>query len=232
MGGAGPMNACAVAAELGLPRVVIPRHPGVTAALGLLVSDVRHDLRRSWIGATDAVDVAALDAAVGALEDDGRARLRAAGHADGTVGLAFELDMRYRGQAYNLTVPLAARPVTEATVRAAEAAFEAAHRRAYDYTPSVTETEIVTIRARATGAVAAVAWDGHGAREGAPAATRDVWEGDAWAPYTVVERGALAPGDAVAGRTIVEQEDTTVVVPAGWHGRVADAEILILERAA
>jgi N-methylhydantoinase A len=232
MGGAGPMNACAVAAELGLPRVVVPRHPGVTAALGLLVSDVRHDLRRSWIGATDAVDVAALDAAVGALEDDGRARLHAAGHADGTVGLAFELDMRYRGQAYNLTVPLAGRPVTEATLRAAEAAFEAAHRRAYDYTPSVTETEIVTIRARATGAVEAVGWDGHGAGAGAQPATRDVWDGGAWVPFGVIERAALAPGDAVPERTIIEQEDTTVVVPAGWHGRVAEAEILILEHAA
>jgi N-methylhydantoinase A len=227
LGGAGPMHVCAIAAELGVPRVVVPRHPGVTAALGLLLSDVRHDLRRSWFNATADVDIDALDGAVGALEDEGVKRLRDAGHVDGE--LAFELDMRYRGQAYNLTVPLAARPVTAATVAAAEAAFEEAHRQAYDYTPSVTETEIVTVRARATGAVSATAWEtpAAAAPRGA-AATRDVWRDDAWEAFTVVERAALGPGDAVAQRTIVEQEDATVVVPAGWSGTVAAAEILVL----
>jgi len=231
LGGAGPMHACAIAAELGVPRVVVPRHPGVTAALGLLLSDVRHDLRRSWFHATADVDVDALDAAVGALEDEGRSRLRDAGHADGE--LAFELDMRYRGQAYNLTVPLAARPVTAATLAAAEAAFEEAHRQAYDYTPSITETEIVTVRARATGAVPATVWETPAAA--APrgsAVTRDVWRDGAWSPFTVVERAALEPGDGVAERTIIEQEDATVVVPAGWSGTVADAEILVLTNGA
>ncbi|MEA2362329.1 MAG: N-methylhydantoinase [Thermoleophilaceae bacterium] len=231
LGGAGPMHACAIAAELGVPRVVVPRHPGVTAALGLLLSDVRHDLRRSWFNATADVDINALDAAVGALEDEGRERLRDAGHVDGEV--AFELDMRYRGQAYNLTVPLAARPVTAATVAAAEAAFEEAHRQAYDYTPSVTETEIVTVRARATGAVSATTWETPAAPAPRGAAvTRDVWRDDAWRAFTVVERAALAQGDAVAERTIVEQEDATVVVPAGWSGTVAAAEILVLTKGA
>jgi N-methylhydantoinase A len=231
LGGAGPMHACAIAAELGVPRVVVPRHPGVTAALGLLLSDVRHDLRRSWFHATADVDVDALDAAVGALEDDGRERLRDAGHADGEV--AFELDMRYRGQAYNLTVPLAARPVTATTLAAAEAAFEEAHRQAYDYTPSVTETEIVTVRARATGAVSATAWETPAAvAPRAAAIARDVWRDGAWEAFTVVERAALAPGDVVAERTIVEQEDATVVVPAGWSGTVAAAEILVLTNGA
>jgi N-methylhydantoinase A len=81
--------------------------------------------------------------------------------------------------------------------------------------------------------VAPVAWNGRGAAPApAAAATRDVWAADGWEPYAVVERDALAPGDVVAERTIVEQEDTTVVVPAGWHGRVAEAEILVLERLA
>ena len=51
IGGAGPMHACALADEVGIPRVVVPRYPGVAAALGLLATDIRHDLRRSWLRA-------------------------------------------------------------------------------------------------------------------------------------------------------------------------------------
>ena len=58
IGGAGPMHACALADELGIPRVVIPRYPGVAAALGLLATDIRHDLRRSWLQPTAAIDPA------------------------------------------------------------------------------------------------------------------------------------------------------------------------------
>jgi N-methylhydantoinase A len=231
LGGAGPMHACAIADALGVPRVLVPRYPGVTAALGLLLSDVRHDLRRTWIRPTAEVVPAELDAAVRALEEDARGRLAASGHVDGTAALACELDMRYRGQAYNLTVPLAPRPVTAASVAAAEAAFHAAHRQAYDYTPSVEETEIVTVRVRATGAVEPPAWAG-ALGAGATAATREVWADGAWQRYAVVERDALGAGDRIAPRTIVEQEDATLVVPAGWSGAVAAADVIVLDREA
>jgi N-methylhydantoinase A len=237
LGGAGPMHACAIAEDLGVPRVVVPRHPGVTAALGLLLSDVRHDLRRSWIRPTAEVAPSDLDAAMRELERDGRRRLAASGHVDGSAAVDFELDMRYRGQAYNLTVPLAALPVTAETLAAAEAAFHEAHRRAYDYTPSDTATEIVTLRARATGAVPRTTFTARGATDGAAsggAAARDVWSSGAGGPtsYTVLERDALAPGARVDECTIVEQEDSTLVVPPVWAGEVAAADIIVLSREA
>jgi N-methylhydantoinase A len=228
LGGAGPMHACALADELGVRRVLVPRHPGVTAALGLLLSDVRHDLRLSWIRPTAEVDPATLDAALGKLEAEGRALLAAAGE---TAPVAFELDMRYRGQAYNLTVPLAPRPVTAATLLAAEEAFHAAHRQAYDYTPTLTETEIVTLRARATAPTA-----GTGPAEAAAAPgdaavrERPVWDGDAMASHTVVARADLDGGGQVGPRTVVEQEDATIVVPAGWGGAAGPGGTLVLER--
>jgi N-methylhydantoinase A len=231
LGGAGPMHACAIAAELGIPRVVVPRHPGVTAALGLLLSDVRHDLRQSWVRPTADVTAAELDAAVAALEAEGRAMLDAAG-GGGTID--FGLDLRYRGQAYNLRVPLAARPVTDATLAEAEAAFHQAHLQAYDYRPGITETEIVTIRARAVRPVRQPRAGAPAARGagGAPPAegTREVWDGGAPVAYAVRERDALAPGDGLDERTIVEQEDTTLVVPGGWSGTVTATDIIILER--
>jgi N-methylhydantoinase A len=231
LGGAGPMHACAIAEDLHVPRVVVPRYPGVTAALGLLLSDVRHDLRQSWIRPTAEVAAEELDAAVGRLEDDARGRLAEAGHADGTTEVAFELDMRYRGQAYNLTVPLAARPVTAATLATAEDAFHAAHRHAYDYTPGLTETEIVTLRARATGAVGGAALDGaRPAAEAGSAASRDVWVDGERRPFAVLERDAIGPGSRIGPATIVEQEDSTLIVPDGWSGVVGPADILVLIR--
>lgn len=240
-GGAGPMHACAIADELGARRILVPRHPGVTAALGLLVSDVRHDLRLSWVTPTEAVRAAPerLDAALAELQDAGRALLERSGHGEtGTV--AFELDMRYRGQAYNLTVPLAPRPVTAATVAAAEQAFTAAHRRAYDYTPSLEETEIVTIRARAIAPAAPLEWadpppagaggdPGHGP-DGSIPRQRTVWLDGDWRPVGVVDRAELAPDDVLDGPAIVEEEDSTLLVASAWRARVAADGILVLER--
>ncbi|HET7429722.1 MAG TPA: hydantoinase/oxoprolinase family protein [Gaiellales bacterium] len=233
IGGAGPMHACALADELGIPRVVVPRYPGVAAAMGLLATDVRHDLRRSWLRSTADVSPEALDAELAALEAEAEGLLRTSSAAAAGHELHWELDMRYRGQAYNLTVPLAPRPVTERTLADAVAAFEDEHRRLYDYTPEVTATDIVTLRLQAVARIPDIDWEGM--PDGAPAgdaATRRVWSGGAWGTWTAVARSSLSAGDRIAPETIVEQEDTTVVVPAGWHGSVAAAGTLLLGREA
>ena len=230
-GGAGPMHACAIADELGAPRILVPRHPGVTAALGLLLSDVRHDLRLSWVTPTEAVLAAPerLDAALASLESDGRDLLARSGHAE-TGEIAFELDMRYRGQAYNLTVPLAPRPVTAVTVAAAERAFEEAHRRAYDYTPSLEETEIVTIRARATAPAARFEWSDSADPGGGARRERPVWFDGARRPFAVVDRRDLALGESLAGPAIVDEEDSTLMITPGWTAEAAADGILVLTR--
>jgi N-methylhydantoinase A len=231
IGGAGPMHACALADELGIPRVVVPRYPGVAAAMGLLATDVRHDLRRSWLRPTADVAPHELDAELAALEDEAAHLLEGSSADASEHELAYELDMRYRGQAYNLTVPLAARPVTAAALAGAVDGFEQEHHRLYGYTPSVTETEIVTLRLRAVARISAVDW-GAGTDE-APAAgesVRRVWSDGEWSSWRVIARTALAEGDRIGPMTIVEQEDTTVVMPPGWHGQAAAAGTLVLER--
>ena len=145
--------------------------------------------------------------------------------------LAYELDMRYRGQAYNLTVPLAPRPVTAATMAGAVDAFEGEHRRLYGYTPSVTDTEIVTLRLRAVARISEVDWGAGTDEVPAPReSVRRVWWDGEWSSWRVVARTGLADGDRVGAGTIVEQEDTTVVVPPGWQGVAAAAGTLVLER--
>jgi N-methylhydantoinase A len=224
------MHACALADELGIPRVVVPRYPGVAAALGLLATDVRHDLRRSWLQPTASVEPSVLDAALARLEEEAEGLLETSAADTGSFDLAFELDMRYRGQAYNLTVPFAGRPVTAETIAEAELAFGQQHRKLYDYTPTITETEIVTLRLRALARIPDIDW---AATEQAPSAAvaeqRRVWSGG-WRAWQVVARDALMVGDTLAAETIVEQEDTTVVVPAGWFGRVGVGGTLLLVR--
>ncbi len=231
-GGAGPMHACSVAHELGMSRIVVPRYPGVNSALGLLLSDMRHDLRQTWVKRMSEVEPRRLEARIAALEREARALLAAAGFSDGRARIALELDMRYRGQAYELTVPLRSRPVDADALRAAEVAFHAAHRRAYGHASPVEETEIVTLRARAIGRTRAPSWDESGAAgNGRPASTRPVRAlGGGRRRYAVSERDALRPGDSVAGPAIVEQDDSTVVVAPGWRLAVGPAGSAVLER--
>ncbi len=225
-GGAGPMHACRVAEALGIGAVVVPTFPGICAALGLLLTDVRYELRRSLVRDLGRLEPDELDRAVAALEHDATALL--AGHDEGGE-VGFSVDLRYRGQAYNLTVPLGPRPVTRESIAAAASAFAAAHVTAYDYTPSVTDIDLVTIRAHAVLPM------GTGLPTPAPGtataeSSRPVTAGGERRTYAVVDRIGLEPGDRVAPETIVEQEDATVVVPAGWSGEVAGNGTLLLER--
>lgn len=229
IGGAGPMHGCALADEVGIPRVVVPRHPGVAAAMGLLATDIRHDLRRSWRAVTADVDPAALDAEMARLEAEADALLGESASVSLGDEHAFELDMRYQGQAYNLTVPLAPRPATAATIAAAEAAFAVEHERLYDYTPSITATEIVTVRLRATARTEAVVIDHDDDRTSVEEGTQRAYDG-AWGEWPVHHRDALVEGTRIEGPAIIEQQDTTTVVARGWSATVAAGATLVLRR--
>ena len=166
----GPMHACDIADELGAPRVLVPRFPGITAALGLLVSDIQHDARVSYLRPTAEIEIGELAARLGALEHEARAVVARSAHGAEPIVTA-DLDMRYRGQAYNLTVPLSL-PVTTASLDEAERAFSDAHRAAYNYTPEVTDTDVVTLRVRAAAPAPAIDWAVRAEPGGAPAAAR------------------------------------------------------------
>ncbi len=232
LGGAGPMHVCAIADELGVTRVVLPRHPGVGAAYGLLLSDIRHDLRQGWVRSTEEVDVDELDQVIAGLRDRAAELLVGVGGLEGAE-LIFEADLRYTGQAYSLTVPL---PVGEGSSRALEAAvaaFQELHQRLYDYSPGVTTTEIVTVRLSAVDPAGRteLAAD-RPAEEKPPEGERQVWMEGEWHACRVVQRSALGEGDELAGPAVIEQEDATTVVNPGWRGTVVAGGNLILRKEA
>ncbi len=221
LGGAGPMHGPAIADELGIDRVIVPRYPGITAAIGLLLADIRHDLARGFVRVVGPALAADLDRVMAAVERDARTLL------DGARGrLQWYLDVRYRGQAYELTVPLSGRPASDERIARTVRAFHVAHRRAYGHATPDAPTEIVTVRCRATVPLPAPVI---GAEEPTPAGetyTRPI----AGVAHRVFARDSFRVGGGREGPIVIEQEDSTVVVPPGWTVHDAGAGTLILER--
>ena len=142
------------------------------------------------------------------------------------------LDLRYRGQSYELTVPLAL-PVTPSALLAAESAFHAAHAQRYGYAMEGEPVESVTLRLRATipGARPSLPRLEGAAVESAQLAARDVWfEPSGPQRCTTWQRSHLRPNDRLAGPALVLQYDATLVIPPGWSATVDEIGNLWIER--
>jgi N-methylhydantoinase A len=212
-GGAGPLHAAAIAAELGIERIVVPTASGVLSALGLAVSERRRDLVESVLLTGDALTAEAIAAVVARLGERGRAEL-----GEPEVELRATYELRYAGQAFELPVEAGLAPAP-AELRAA---FDSAHADRYGYADSVAELELVTIRVAA--ALPGAELPGSSGVAAEHRGTRRARFGDDWHDATV-----LGPGSgAIAGPAIVELPGSTLVVPPGWTGR-ADASAATLE---
>jgi len=214
-GGAGPLHAAAIADELGMRRIVVPWSSGVLSALGLLVSERRRDLAESVLLSGDALAREVIAEVVDRLAERGREEL---GAPDADIRAAY--DLRYAGQAFELTVDGSAAP-EPAELRGA---FDQAHRERYGFDDADAELELVTVRV-------AVALPGAAPRladppRGEDAGTRQaLFDGER--VDTRVVRGAP---DALDGPAIVELPGATLVVPRGWHAEHAGGGTLRMER--
>jgi N-methylhydantoinase A len=209
-GGAGPLHAAAIAAELGITRIVCPRSSGVLAALGLVVSPGRRDVQRSVLLDGDELTQ---DVVTDLVRDLGRQARSELGEADSELRAVYEL--RYRGQAFELPVPGSLSPEPDVL----REAFEALHRERYGYSDSEQVLELVTIRVSATvpGAdfsLAAAEPAGETVRGRRPATLAG-----SEIEFEVL-RGWLAEGTSVRGPAIVELPESTLLVPPGWAGAV------------
>jgi N-methylhydantoinase A/oxoprolinase/acetone carboxylase beta subunit len=224
LGGAGPVHGVALAEELGLRDVLVPEAPGVLSALGLLAAAVEHHHARTHPGLVETADLDAVNAVLRDLDARGRAQMGEEGVPPEAVEVAYAADMRYVGQAYELAVPVGA-PLGPADRAAVQAAFHAAHERAYGYARAAQPVEFVNFRAVHTSAqppppVRPPA-AGQGTLDEARVARRPVhFAPGGFRPTPVYARARLPAGAEVAGPAIVEQPDTTTVVPPGWAARV------------
>jgi N-methylhydantoinase A len=235
LGGAGPVHGVALAEEMGMTDVIVPEAPGVLAAFGLLAAAIEHHHARTLQSRVDAVDFAAVNACLDELDALGRARMTDEGVPAADARVAFSADMRYVGQAYELDVPLAG-PVEPATMPAVLAAFHAVHERVYGYARTQQPVEFVNFRAVHTYPLPRPALRpsarARGTAEDARAGERPAWFAPGGFVATAIfDRARLPIGARVAGPAIIEQEDTTTVLPPGHEALVDDSGNLRLRRA-
>lgn len=217
-GGAGPLHTVSLADALGIDRVLIPAAPGNVSASGLLSAEIRHDLVRTKVAPLKSVDVGAMDADFDLLVGEARESLEQQDARDGQVLRA--LDLRYRGQAYELTLPMPARALGQALFDQMAEAFHTEHERVYGYRLDHHDIEVVNLRATAMGALPQHPWPVAEKQSGEarPVASRPVIYGidpvaSEWPVYRFTQ---IAPGQTAQGPAIVEYPGSTCVVPAGW----------------
>jgi N-methylhydantoinase A/oxoprolinase/acetone carboxylase beta subunit len=226
LGGAGPVHGVPLAEEMGMAEVIVPEAPGVLAAFGLLAASIEHHHARTLPARTDAVDLDAVNQCLAELDEAGRARMRDEGVPAGDVRVAYAADMRYVGQAYELEVPIAA-PVTSERVSEIVSAFHSVHERVYGYARAQHAAEFVNVRAVHTyplpRPVVRPAARAAGTADDARVAERRAYFAPAGFVATAIyERARLPIGARVRGPAIVEQADTTTVIPPG-HAALVDS---------
>lgn len=233
-GGAGPLHACALAAGLEMPRVLVPRLPGALSALGILMSDMVKDYSRTVMlplaptGNNGAGPLTAtmhcLEAHFQALEQQGRREMRAEALAATPLR---SIDLRYAGQGFELNLEWSGG-------RAVAERFHRLHQRRYGYADAARPLEVVNARVRMVATSPPLAMPRQRVRPGdgsqAVRRRRRVWFAGRPRTASVYARERLQPGDRLPGPAVITEYSATTVVPPDWRARVDTWQNLILER--
>ena len=237
-GGAGPVPAGRLAADLKMRKIIVPPAPGVTSALGLLMADPRRDYVRSRLRLMSELDAAELSATLSDLQAQAEREFTEEGYALSQLRREFAVDVRYLGQGYELTIPLGdASEVSPEDVAAARTRFDEAHEKAFGHAAPDEEAEAVNYRLRASAVVpkaelkrqAEAKAGAHIARAGERPACFDSAKG--MIPCPVYDRTRLAPGHRFDGPAIVDQLDSTTVVYPGQRAVVDDYLNIVIDAA-
>lgn len=224
-GGAGPMHAIDVANLLGIRTVVVPPHPGIASAYGLLVADFKNDYARTFLQQTPHYDLDGMAAIYANLEREGRDWLQREGAPLDSHALLRAADLRYAHQGSELTVPYRRAAMDEAGLAEMLGEFHSQHRQLYGFSLDQ-PVEIVTLRVTASGQLGAVRMPAIPPRpvnsDEALVERRQVYF-DEWGTSDlcpIYGRARLNPGTKIAGPAILEGADATVVINPGWIARV------------
>jgi N-methylhydantoinase A len=229
-GGSGPMHGCRLARALGIPRVILPAAAGVTAAIGLLAAEVRFDIARTYVRRLDALDPRATTTMYDEMAEQARAVVRDAALA-GEILTVRSVDARYVGQGYELTVPVPAGNLDGAALERLRTTFDAVYAARYGYANRAEPVEVVTWKLSAVGAGAGIALAKTSAAErSAGKGRRRAYfpEAGGFIDCPVLDRYSLAPSTSVAGPAIVEERESTTVLPPGTTASVDDYANLIV----
>lgn len=233
-GGAGPLHANSLAEVMGLPTVLIPPSPGVASAVGLLMTDIKHEFVATRRQLLDAVQAREISAEFQTFEDNA-SRLLGDEREDWlSVSLLRTMDLRYRGQSHELQVTPPGGELGDADLARARTQFEEAHQRAYGYVAPDDPIELVNIRLTAIGKLSELARktveSGSGDSSGAVRGERKIWLKEAGREENcpVYDRYQLRAGDMLAGLALIEEMDSTTMVLPGYQAIVDQHGNLVL----
>ncbi len=220
-GGAGPVHACEVGALLQTKAVIFPPQASVLSAFGALVTPVKLDLVRSALGMLHAIDWPRVDAIFREMIDEGSAALKEAGCKAIDIRIQFGADLRYFGQQNEVSVMFDEDPRVGRNHAAIRAAFEAAYHAQYGFNPTHVPVEIVSWRVTARGPQIPFHAAAH--PHTVPGRVKGMRPIHLWQPHQAVpvfDRAALGVDQRIDGPAIIEERETTVVIPPNWRATV------------
>ena len=229
-GGAGPLHAARMARDLGMAGVIVPLYPGVFSAIGLLMSDVKHDYIRSRMTPISELESSDVQAVFAQLETRAREDLQRDGFADKDLHIERALDMRYAGQGYEITMSCTADQTAELVHLRKE--FDLEHRRQFGHSAPEEQVEVVSYRVRGVGLVPAVSMPKYSPQglelSDALRETRQVRFDGETISCPVYQREKLDVGLTFSGPAILDQFDCTTVICAGQVARIDEWKNLIV----
>jgi N-methylhydantoinase A len=226
-GGAGPLHAAAIARELHIPTVIVPRFPAHFSALGMLMADERHDFTRTYYSDLQDADFPGLEKIHAEMVEESR-RLLTPG-----IGATYQLllDLRYVGQEFTLPVPVNAGQLRAGDPTPIRATFDALHEQRYAHHSSAERVEIINVRLVALGrrdklVLPPLATGGSNAPKELRLVRFDLSDAEVECP--VYSREDLSPGVEFTGPALVSEYGSTTVLFPGDDLRVADTGALVI----
>jgi N-methylhydantoinase A/oxoprolinase/acetone carboxylase beta subunit len=236
-GGAGPLFAVPIAIEVGTPHVVVPPYPGICAAMGLVATDMVYEYAATTYQRLSKLDAAALQSRFEELEAQAAAQLAEDGIESDRVVIQRIVEARYLGQGYELRVDVGSGSIDDVWVEKLRADFHDIHEREYSRRFEDSDIEVPNIRVRGIGLMPELSTPEVAAGDESPdEALRH--EGEAWflvegsleqMPTRYYEREALRAGNRLTGPAIVNQYDSTTVIPPGVEAHVDRFGNIVIE---
>ena len=231
-GGAGPMHAAALATAVGIPTVLVPERPGVFSAVGLVMSDIRHDFGQTRVARGDEISASHLKPLYDGLDREAHEALARDGVPEDKRDLQRSADLRYVGQAYEVNVPVPDGPLDDEAAGTIIQSFHDLHQQLYAHHHPDKPVEFVSGRIAAIGLMSAPALqkqatNGSGAE---PKERRPVYfdESGDYVDTDIYDRDSLSPGSTFDGPAIVEQTDSTTVIHPGQRASVDELGNLLV----
>ena len=235
-GGAGPVHANRLAAELEMPSVLVPTSPGTTSAMGLLVTDIKHDYSVALIERADQLDLGTVKSQFTRMKSEGEAALVSEDVASESMRFVYQADTRYVGQSYELTITLPEDGLRSDQLPGVLEQFHNEHERAYGFKADDEPVEFVALRLSAIGEISKPRIrklaDGNRDASGALKGTRSVYfsEDGGWGECPIYNRYALRSANEIRGPAIVEEVDSTAVIHPGYRSLVDEYGNLFMTR--